>query len=208
METGRGWLMNFLLDARARHVRVFACAVAALLIGPFVAAAESTPAPQFPAQFSKFLPVSSAALPAAADKRLDDWLAAHRGEPVIVNFWATWCPPCREEMPALQGVAKRWGSESAKRKLAVVTLAVADAPQAVEDFLWEVDVRLPALADRDRFISRAWGAYALPATFLLDNRHRIRYRALGPIDWDSAATDRILQSLFNSPRQGASHGSP
>ena len=152
-----------------------------------------------PAVLAEALPLARVAakpLPRADDERLDHLLAQHAGRPVLVNFWATWCPPCREEMPALGRLAARWQT----RGLAVQTIAVADNARAVEDFLWEAlpeGQTLPVLHDRDQVIGRAWGARVLPTTVVLDRKHRIVLRGTGAIDWDAPAIDRQLNKLFN-----------
>lgn len=138
------------------------------------------------------MPASESALPKSADRRLDALLASHRGHPVVVNFWATWCEPCREEMPALQRLSDR----RRDRGLVVITVAVADNTQRVVDFFWETSVELPAIDDREQAISRAWGVRALPTTVILDRRHRIRLRGVGPIDWDSAPVEKTLKTFY------------
>lgn len=130
-------------------------------------------------------------LPQSTDQRLHALLAAHRGQPVVINFWATWCEPCREEMPSLQRLADRWR----ERGLVVITVAVANRPKQVEDFLRDNAIRLPAIDDREKLISHAWDVRALPATVILDHHHRMRLRGLGPIDWDAPAIDKKLQAL-------------
>jgi thiol-disulfide isomerase/thioredoxin len=129
----------------------------------------------------------------SADQRLHDLVAAQKGRPVVINFWATWCEPCREELPLLQRLADRWHDQG----LAVLTVAVADNLKRVEDVLWEASVNLPVIDDREQVISRSWGARALPTTLILDRKHRIRYRGQGAIDWSSAAVDQRLRPLFN-----------
>jgi thiol-disulfide isomerase/thioredoxin len=141
---------------------------------------------------SDLTPVPIRSLPRSVDKRLQDYVAAHPGQPLLINFWASWCEPCREEMPSLHRLAQRWHD----RGLAVVTVAVADGPKRVEAFLAEISVDLPVIDDRDQLISRSWDARVLPSTFILDRRHRVRLRGTGPIDWDSPAVDRQLNPLL------------
>lgn len=130
--------------------------------------------------------------PRKADSRLHEQLAMHRDRPVLINFWATWCAPCREEMPSLQRLATRWKDKG----LAVITVAVADNRERADGFLWEIDVTLPVIHDPAQGLSRPWRARVLPTTLILERRHRIRLRAQGAIDWDSPAIDQQLQTLF------------
>lgn len=146
--------------------------------------------------WAELKPVAAQAMPANADKRLAEAIKAHRGKPVLVNFWATWCEPCREEMPSLGRLAARWQAMG----LTVLTVAVADNDKRAEDFLWEVlpeGQKLPVVHDREQAISRAWGARMLPASVILDRRHRIVARGLGAIDWDAPAIDKQLHTLLN-----------
>lgn len=141
-------------------------------------------------------PVAPRSAAAGGDQRLAQALAQHKGQPVLVNFWATWCEPCREEMPALARLSARWQAKG----LTVLTVAVADNQKRVDDFLWEAlpdKQTLPVLHDREQTISRAWGARVLPTTVILDRRHRIVLRGQGAIDWDAPAIDRQLKKLIN-----------
>jgi len=159
-------------------------------------AALSCAAPTCASDFGSLGPVAAQALPAVADARLKEALARHKGKPVVVNFWATWCEPCREEMPSLARLAARWQAQG----LTVLTVAVADNAKRVDDFLWEIlpeNQTLPVLHDREQTISRAWGAYVLPTTVGLDRRHRIVLRGTGAIDWDAPTIDKQLTELIN-----------
>lgn len=141
-------------------------------------------------------PVMPQSAPAGEDRRLAQLLARHKGQPVVISFWATWCEPCREEMPSLARLAARWQA----RGLAVLTVAVADNAKRVEEFLWETlpdKQTLPVLHDNEQTISRAWGARVLPTTVVLDRRHRIVARGIGAIDWDAPAIEKQLTTLIN-----------
>ncbi|MBI3093514.1 MAG: TlpA family protein disulfide reductase [Rhodocyclales bacterium] len=141
-------------------------------------------------------PVAPRGAPAGADRRLAQLLAQHKGQPVVINFWATWCEPCREEMPSLARLATRWQA----RGLVVLTVAVADNAKRVDDFLWETlpeKQALPVLHDREQTISRAWDARVLPTSVVLDRRHRVVLRGTGAIDWDAPVIDRQITRLIN-----------
>ncbi|MDD5250064.1 MAG: TlpA disulfide reductase family protein [Rhodocyclaceae bacterium] len=138
--------------------------------------------------------VADPARPAAAvrDGKLAEALAQREGSPVIVNFWASWCEPCRAEMPSLQRLAERWRG----RGLSVLTVAVGDRPEQAERFLWESGVVLPLLHDPDQALAHSLSVRALPTTLVLDGNRRIVARGRGAIDWDDAAVDRQLQNLL------------
>jgi len=172
------------------HRRFFALAAAPPIIFSLLQpAAYAAPAAALKAMVPR-------AVPAVADTRLAQMLAAHKGKPVLVNFWATWCEPCREEMPSLARLAARWQAQG----LTVLTVAVADNAKRVEDFLWETlphQQTLPVLHDRDQTISRTWEARMLPTTVILNKQHRIVARGTGAIDWDAPAIDKQLKKLIN-----------
>ena len=136
-------------------------------------------------------------LPALRDAHLAQVLAHNKGNAVIVNFWASWCEPCREEMPSLQRLADQWQG----RGLTVITIAVADAPSA--DFLGEISFRLPLLHDPDQVIARAWDVHLLPTTILLDRRHRIIARGRGAMTWDAAPMEKQLRVLLHGEQHGS-----
>ena len=123
-------------------------------------------------------PAPELALPrldTGAELRLD----ALRGRPVIVNFWASWCAPCRRELPALEAFARQHSGPDAMQVLAV---NVGEAAAQVRSFLDEAGVRdLSVLLDTDSRANAAWGAFALPASFLIDRAGRIRAVRTGEI---------------------------
>ena len=175
---------------RLKHLLALAAAPPLLCFLPLTATSAAEP------NAAMLRSVKTQALPVASDQRLAEVLKHHQGKPVLVNFWATWCPPCREEMPSLVRLAARWKAKG----LVVTTVAVADTDTAVEDFLWEVlpDRQvLPVLHDREQVISRAWGARVLPTTIFLDRRHRIVLRGQGAIDWDAPAIEGQLKPYVN-----------
>jgi len=90
-------------------------------------------------------------------------LSDFAGRPVILNFWATWCAPCRVEMPELERVA----ADYAGAGLVVLTINQEETAEQVGDFFSEVDLTLPALLDADGDIGAAYGAYFLPSTVIV-----------------------------------------
>ena len=119
-------------------------------------------------------------------------LTAHRGKVVLVNFWATWCEPCRDEMPALGRLQKKLGPGQ------FVVLAVnADEPESrIRKFLEQVPLGFPVLLDPERKAGKAWNARVLPASFVIDREGRIRYTAVGELDWDAEAVSARIAALL------------
>jgi peroxiredoxin len=136
------------------------------------------------------VPAYAAANLAGDSVRLGDL----KGEPVLLNVWATWCPPCREEMPALEQLSKDY----APRGLRVVGVSVdaASDDAAVQDFVRENGITFTILRDRDESVIRLFRAPGVPATFLIGPDGVLRQQWIGRIDPASAsvraAVDRVL----------------
>lgn len=119
-------------------------------------------------------------------------LADFAGRPLLVNVWATWCGPCRVEMPSLNALAARLAPQG----LRFVALNHGEMPERVRQFLAEVPVHGTVLLDRSQALLKAWGAQALPATFVLDATGRPRLWAQGERDWERPElAAQILQAL-------------
>jgi peroxiredoxin len=106
-------------------------------------------------------------------------LADYRGKVVLVNFWATWCVPCRDEMPSIERLRTSLDS----RRFAVLAVNLAEPESRIQKFLDAVPLNFPVLLDRDARIARAWQAKLLPATYIVGPDGAIRYRHLGELDW-------------------------
>lgn len=116
-------------------------------------------------------------------------LEAVRGQAVLVNFWATWCEPCRIEMPALVSLAE------SEPGVALVTVAVADRIDDVRRFFDEHLVEPAVIPDPEQVISRAWDVRYLPTTLLLDAHHQPRLRVRGELDWHHDSVRERVRSL-------------
>jgi thiol-disulfide isomerase/thioredoxin len=104
-------------------------------------------------------------------------LAAERGKVVLINFWATWCEPCKSEMPALQQLA----DELRDQPFALYSVDLQEDGPQVEAFKEQYGLRLYAVLDEDGDVTRAYGVRALPSTFLIDKRGVLRQQRLGPL---------------------------
>jgi thiol-disulfide isomerase/thioredoxin len=119
-------------------------------------------------------------------------LADYRGSVVLVNFWATWCVPCREEMPSIE---RLWASLEGK-PFAVLAVNLAEPESRIRKFLEVVPVRFPILLDRDTQTTRAWQARLLPATYIVGPDGAIRYRHLGELDWSKPEVRAAILALL------------
>jgi peroxiredoxin len=135
-----------------------------------------------PASAQELKPWTGGATPAlelADMKGARHRLADYRGKVVLVNFWATWCVPCRDEMPSIE----RLRASLDGRRFAVLAVNLAEPESRVQKFLDAVPLGFPVLLDRDAKIARAWQAKVLPATYIVGPDGALRYRHLGELDW-------------------------
>lgn len=133
--------------------------------------------------------------PALQLSDLDDkrWtLEPLRGRAVLLNFWATWCEPCRAEMPSLQALARRHDSDG----LTVVTVNYRESEPAIRRFVDANKIMLPVLLDRDGAAARAWTPRVFPSTVLIDRSGRPRRVVVGEIDWAGDEARRLIEELL------------
>ena len=122
-------------------------------------------------------------------------LADYRGKVVLLNFWASWCPPCLHEMPSME----RLRVKMAGRPLEIVALASAEGPNDVKAFLSKIKLGFPILLDTDGSNTKRWKVFALPTSFLLDAQGRVRYVLTGPTEWDEGEALKIIESMLEEP---------
>ncbi len=115
-------------------------------------------------------------------------LARYRGRPVIVNFWATWCPSCRKEMPSMNRGWEKIRDEG----IAMIAINVAEDRESIESFIQAVPVDFPVLLDTDSKTAEAWPVRGLPMTFVLDPQGKLVFRAIGSREWDD---DKLLDKV-------------
>jgi thiol-disulfide isomerase/thioredoxin len=118
-------------------------------------------------------------------------LSDYRGKVVLVNFWATWCEPCRDEMPSLQRLRERMEG----KPFDVVTVNYGEGAERIRAFMERERLALAVLPDRDKQAAEAWGARGLPMTFLVDARGAVRYSTFGERDWSEGEGLRLVESL-------------
>ena len=104
-------------------------------------------------------------------------LTADRGKIVLVNFWATWCEPCKSEMPALQRLA----DELREQPFRLYSVDLQEDAQSIDTFQRQFGLDLYVLLDEEGSVTRAYGVRGLPATFLIDRQGVVRIQRLGPL---------------------------
>ena len=162
---------------------------------------------------------ASAAAPAAAGETLKPWrggaapalelrdldgaarsLGDYRGKVVLVNFWASWCEPCRAEMPSIERLRRSMRG----RAFEVLAVNVGDSSRVARDFAEKLSIGFTVVLDRDGRTTRAWGAKVLPASFVIGPDGSIRYSYLGELDWSSAEVRSSIETLIPETSQRAS----
>ncbi len=121
------------------------------------------------------------------------WSAADwKGRAVLLNFWASWCEPCRAEMPSLQRLAERHGPD----KLLVLAINFKETPVRALRFAQSTGLGLPVLLDLDGQAARRWGVKIFPSTLTLDRRGQPRHRVQGEVDWTGSAAEALVAELL------------
>lgn len=120
-------------------------------------------------------------------------LADYRGKYVLVNFWATWCAPCRKEMPQLNALQKEFGGENFE----VLTIATGrNSPEGITRFFTEAGVdSLPRHQDPKQALASQMGVFGLPITVIMDPEGREIARLRGDADWSSDSAKSIIKAL-------------
>jgi thiol-disulfide isomerase/thioredoxin len=121
------------------------------------------------------------------ERPLSEW----RGKTVVVNFWATWCEPCREEMPSLERLKGRF----AGKPFDIVGVNVGESPERVARFTRDVPVTFPIVYDRHSATAKAWKVRGYPTSYVIGPDGRIRYYFVGELDWASDEVVRVIESV-------------
>ncbi|HWK29638.1 MAG TPA: TlpA disulfide reductase family protein [Solirubrobacter sp.] len=121
----------------------------------------------------------------------DGSLADYKGKVVVLNVWASWCDPCRDEMPLLQKTHERIAGQGG----VVLGIDTQDATEAAKAFLTKTKATFPSLRDRDRSYGREFGVSGYPETFLIDRRGKIRALRRFPVtqEWLDEHLPKLLQ---------------
>jgi len=112
-------------------------------------------------------------------------LADFRNQVVLLNFWATWCVPCRSEMPEIENTYRA----NHERGFEVLAVNVQEGEAQIQPFLSELNLAFTALLDRDAGVARLYRARALPSSFLIDRQGVVQYVRVGPLTQDGLTTE-------------------
>lgn len=115
-------------------------------------------------------------------------LSDYRGKPVIINFWATWCPPCREEIPSMN---RAWHILE-KEDVAMLAVNMGEDEDTIFIFTADYTADFPILMDRDGTVIEQWPVKGLPTTYVVAPDGTIAYRAIGSREWDD---QRLLDKI-------------
>jgi thiol-disulfide isomerase/thioredoxin len=132
-----------------------------------------------------------------ADGKGEITLEAFRGKYILLNFWATWCAPCRKEMPQLAELQREFGGKSFE----VVTIATGrNSPEGIAKFFAETGItNLPRHQDPKQALASQMGIFGLPITVLIDPEGREIARLRGDADWASPSAKAIIAALLQKP---------
>lgn len=119
-------------------------------------------------------------------------LAEAKGQVVLLNFWASWCEPCRTELPSLELLAER----HEKQGLQVLAVNHRETDQALARFIAQYPLTLPVLRDRDGAAARAWGVRIFPSTIAIGRDGAARFTVTGEVDWGGAEARRWIEPLL------------
>lgn len=118
-------------------------------------------------------------------------LANYKRQVVVVNFWATWCPPCVEETPSLEKFAARVQPMG----VAVIGVSVDQDRAALEKFVGDYHMTYPIARDPDRTLAARYGTFQFPETYIIDRSGRVAEKIIGPIDWQDPRILSFVESL-------------
>ncbi len=119
-------------------------------------------------------------------------LKQYRGQVVLINFWATWCPPCRAEMPSMQ----RLKAKMAGKPFVILAVDMGETEADVKAYIRQIKTDFTVLLDKDGRALKAWKVFAFPTSYIVDAQGKIRYGLYGASEWDAADKVKKITSLM------------
>ena len=120
-------------------------------------------------------------------------LSKYKGEVVLLNFWASWCPPCIHEMPSMSRLQKRLKDKPFK----ILAVNLGESPQQMSEFIKKYPVNFSILLDSNRDLAKKWKVFAFPTSYIIDKKGKIRYSVAGGLDWDTKEIKKLITKLTN-----------
>ena len=124
-------------------------------------------------------------------------LGDYRQQVVVLNFWATWCPPCIKEAPSLE----KFAVETQPLGVTVIGVSVDEDAQALKQFVRDYHLSYPVARDPDRAVATRFGTFKFPETYILDRNGKVAEKIIGAIDWQDPRMISFVKSL--APTTGA-----
>lgn len=123
-------------------------------------------------------------------------LSALRGKPIVINFWASWCPPCTDELPYFERLAQTYGD-----RVVIVTVDWNEQPGVADAYLRRHNIALPVVTDQQSDIYKAYSLFEVPDTIVLDARGNVTYVSVGGLSWPelNGAVEGVLGEAPSSP---------
>jgi len=121
-------------------------------------------------------------------------LSDYRQQVVVLNLWATWCPPCVEETPSL----KKFADQMTGRGVAVVSISVDEDAKALEEFVSKYGLTYPVARDPEQAVTSRYGTFKFPETYILDEDGRIADKFIGAVDWQDPRINEFVLNLARS----------
>ncbi len=119
-------------------------------------------------------------------------LSAFKGKPILLNFWATWCPYCREERQHLISLYNEYESKG----LVIISVSTDRSPERIKKYLKKIRMEFIILHDNNKEAAEAYGVYSLPTSFLIDREGIIKHKFMGLRKWTGKGTKRLIEKLI------------
>lgn len=119
-------------------------------------------------------------------------LSSFKDKPILLNFWATWCPYCREERPYLNSLYKDYK----ERGLVIISVSTDKSPQNINAYLKRLPMDFVILHDNNKEAAELYGVYNLPTSFLIDRKGVIKHKFMGLKNWTDSGSKKLIEELI------------
>jgi len=118
-----------------------------------------------------------------------------KGEVILLNFWATWCPPCRQEIPSMAALHDKYAPDGLK----IIAISVDKRSSDLAKFVDEYRMPFQVLHDADGAVARQYGVFRYPESFLIGRDGKILHHLVGAMEWMSAPVTKTIESMLSAP---------